>query len=309
MQFEKAIAIPDQDKTTRPGIYASDAASILGFAPESWQSAMDIYLRNVTGKAAHEPDQELMDYGRTIEPFVLRSLSRRLGKQVLHNSVTYVSKEHPWLGATPDGFVPDDQAGVEAKAITFTRGEWGEPESGQIPLHYACQAAVGMIVTGLPRWYVPAAFGAKTELFIVERDEPLLAGILSKLDAFRQQHIVTKTPPPVFTSRDARILWPKDSGKSLVATEEIQHLLLQLDHARVAAGQATEIFEGLKTQVQVAMGEHSAIETPDGRQLVTWRKARDGEMVDSEKLRTEYPDIFDKVKKPRIGARRFLIKD
>lgn len=308
MQFEKAIAIPDAEKSTRKGIYASDAAAILGFAPVGWQSAMDVYLRNVTGKAATEPDEELMDYGRSIEPFVLRSLQRKLARRVVPNAVTYVSKEYPWLGCTPDGFVPDDQAGVEAKAITFSRGEWGEPESGQIPLHYACQVAVGLIVTGLPRWYVPAAFGAQTELYIIERDEPLLEAVRVQLDQFRQQYIVPQTPPPVFTTRDARILWPKDSGASMLVTPELDELIIKFDHARVAEGIAKVAKDGFAAQIQAAMGEHSAIENASGTQLVTWRKSRDGEAVDTEKLRTNFPEVYDQVKKPKPGSRRFLLK-
>jgi predicted phage-related endonuclease len=307
-KLEHAVAVPELDKRTRKGIFATDAAAILGVAPESWPTAVDVYLRNVAGKPSEELDPELADYGLTVQPFVLRSLERRIGRQVIPNAATYLSHELPWLGASPDGFVPDENAGVEGKAITFTRAEWGEPGTAQIPLHYAVQVAVGMMVTQLRKWYVPVAFGCQVELYLVEWDAPLFDQIRTQLDAFRREHILAEVPPTPRTLAEARVRWPRDTGKTIEATPHILERIMALREARELLKQAEAAKESVELEVKSFMGDYAAIEGDDGKQLITWKLSAPAEKIDSKRLRNEEPEIFERFKIVQPGSRRFLVK-
>jgi len=134
---------------------------------------------------------EAMDTGSFMEAAVLRLAERRLGLRARANHRTFV---HPIvrLCATPDAFVLGQPPGLIEIKVS------GRPEMWRsVPPHVEAQVRAQMACTGRHTAAVCVLVGVGLRTFLLERDPDQEGRLLTAVDAFWRNHILTGKRPVV----------------------------------------------------------------------------------------------------------------
>lgn len=169
--------------TARLGkITASVASAVLGINP--WHGPFWAY-QEIMGKHKHGKPNLLQQYGLDNEAKA-RSCYEVLTGNLVTETGLWVSDEHPWLAASPDGLVGAEGT-VEIKCLSEL------PEG--LPSYHEMQMRVQMICTGRD-WgdyfcWLPDRYCR----FTVCRDEMIELDLIARLQEFYYAHLATGTPP------------------------------------------------------------------------------------------------------------------
>lgn len=126
-------------------ITATSASSVLGL--NKWETALEVYIRLLTGKGKVVEESEAMALGRKYEPIARQMFSikhneyERVDPPV--NNWLITQRRKKWFGATPDGLLKQDDkfiGGLECK-YHLIRGKDDEEawKSGVLPQQYYIQ--------------------------------------------------------------------------------------------------------------------------------------------------------------------------
>lgn len=296
----------------KTGIGSSDAAAAVGLNP--YQSQLELWMTK-TGRAAGLPqvdpndDASPMFWGTLLEAFVAAHYTKKTGNRVRKINAVLQHPEHSWMLANLDREVmaASDVQILECKT-TGMNGQrlWrdGVPEYIQLQVQHQ------LAVTGKQAADVAVLVcGNDFRTYRIQRDNKLIASLI-ELERKFWQYVETDAPPPADGSESA--------AQALQALYEDNGTVLQLeDNAEMNAVFADllavrqsliegEIFEAkLKQRIQESMGNAAKAVFSSGE--VTWKKSRDGVVLDVEKLLLDQPDLLKRYPLTRAGSRRFLV--
>lgn len=239
-----------------------------------WRGPHDVWLEK-TGRAKPREENELMEWGRYVEPAIVslwRRRTGRTGRQVRftgRHQRTIQHPDHPLLSATPDGLV-DPDATLEVKSYGYRlEHHWGEPGTDAVPDYYLTQVTLAMACTGRKRAYVVAEHERQVDEYIVEYDHELAEALADRCEQFWHDHVVTDTPPPVDHSDRCRLFlqqyYPRPIGNKVMMsasseTDEIARHLFAAEQAEAAAQQDKQLAQNrLKDRIGDAYGVHTAL--------------------------------------------------
>lgn len=188
------------------GIGASEAAAVVGVSP--WMTPMELWRLKVGAAQAKDlSGSPAVSRGVRMEP-VLRDLYAAMHP---HYTVDYhaydilYQEDRPWLFATLDGEVTDDQGrrGVLEIKTSTPNGKLGWAKwDGQVPLPYWCQIQHQMLATGWDFVDLLASLenmdgDLSIRTYRFERTELTddLAWLLEREEDFYKNHVLTGTPP------------------------------------------------------------------------------------------------------------------
>lgn len=298
----------------RQGIGSSDAAAAIGLSP--YKSPLELWLEK-TGRDAGLPkvdpndESSPMYWGTLLEPIVAAHYTRRTGHRVRRINAVLQHPQVPWMLANIDREVvgvPDVQI-LECKTAGYHGArlwEDGVPEYVQLQVQHqlavtAKQAAdVAVLVCG-----------QELRIHRIERDEGLIAHLV-ELEGRFWRHVETDTAPPADGSASSALalaaLWPQDSGQVLDLRGDLQMAgsFSDLVAVRDLLAAATRQEESLRQHIQQRMGE-ATVALFDGGE-VKWKRTRDGEGIELDRLRREQPQIASQYGLQRSGSRRFTVK-
>lgn len=308
-------ASPDTDSTTdltvRKGrwlaqrktcITATDVAKILGVS--KFGGPIDVFLEK-TGQG-QEIDQNAgpLKWGRRAEPMILAAYHEDVAPLVIEPPFTLRHFEaEPLIAATLDarrvlstagaaGFVAQhDGRPVDAKNIRFETPEWGEHGTDHMPLYYATQLAVQMLVTGAQYADLAVLFsGNEDRVYTLERDDAMLQAIVARCTAFWKEHVETGRPPaPDGSASFAAYLkrtFAQHSDVMLQATQEQHERAVLLNVARETLEAAERSKTALENAFKEEIGTANAkgIDGPRGCWKVSWGLTKDSTGVDWEAI-------------------------
>jgi putative phage-type endonuclease len=174
---------------------ASDVPAVLGVSP--WKSESDVYYNKTAEFEQVEKESKAIQSGNLLEGAVLDFAEIHVGK--LRRNQFRVHPHIRWASATMDAICLDlEDTGVEAKT-TGNSDQWGDEGTDQIPIYYLAQVQWQMYVTGYTRIYVPVLmpdFALRFKLYVVDRDEELIASIVKRCSQFWEEHVLARVPPP-----------------------------------------------------------------------------------------------------------------
>jgi len=145
----------------------------------------------------------------------------------------------------------------------------------------------------------------------LERDEVLIANLIEMEKAFWHR-VQNNIPPPVDASassgRALRQLYPNDNHQTVDFSEspDENHLFSQLLSVRDELSALTEKEALLKHQLQERMGDNSIAVFADGK--IFWRQSKPSKGLDTKRLKTEQPDLYQTYLIDKPGTRRFLVQ-
>lgn len=290
-----------------PGqIGASEVSAVLGVSPH--KGPWDVYAAAREGmtldlpdeiapeldedpSAAEDPSDPLVR-GNLWEPFVRMLAGRFLGRDVLPPGAPFGAPEalvivrhpeHPWLGASPDGWTYNDDGilcPVELKTDAGRRG-WAWGRSGTIierwvdgseavtPPHYATQCYTQIECIGAPCGYLFVLQGSyRARWFRLDRDATTQRHLVNATAAWRARHIVNGEEPDRDHSdacaRHYRDRYAAKKGESRRANEQEAGWILDIAASK-AAEKAAKV---ARVHLLTSMGDtHSAltIDPRDGK--------------------------------------------
>ena len=308
---------------TRPfGIGGSDISAVLGLSP--YKSAVELWSELVSGEPEPERDQLHLRFGQFAESFVASEYERVSGLFTVPHTQTIYHRQHGFMYGHVDRFVldtPDTPAVVDGvvtadrileckTASAFTRGNWGEAGTDQVPPAYLLQCAWYMAVTGCSCVDLAALIGnSELRVFSIKRDEQLESLVVLHAQRFWMDHVLTQSPPEPTSSKDAAILFPKESAGMCVDASPL--IMSQVDQYRKLCERSERLSqecERIRAEILFYMAGAEKL-THRGRVLATWKCAKSSQRLDSKSMAAAHPEIAKEFTSTVLGSRRFLLKD
>ena len=288
----------------KQGLGASDSAAVLGLS--KWGTPLSVYMDKLSD---HVDDtmSDRQDWGHRLEEPVAQWVRDTKGLQVTESPGLIRSEEYPWLLATPDRKVIEGDVVVplEIKSSdAFMRDAW----SDGIPLNYQIQLQQQILIMGAPHGYLAVLHGGNTpEFYRVPADAEFHEQLVRLTRTFWEDHILAQVPPEPITVEDAAALWPGKADVKIEGGEDLYDLWGMYGLLQAEAVDLNNRIDGIKLQLQIAMKD--AVElTHKGQTLFTWRPRKGKTTVDTDRLKQDHPDLYEKYLKTGNPTRTFLRK-
>ena len=106
-----------------------------------------------------------------------------------------------------------------------------------------------------------------------------------------------------------RLLFPQEEqGKALEATPDVVDALQQLLELQNTSKALKEKAEAVKTKIMQTMGQAERL-SYNGQVLATWKSPKPTQRIDTQAIKTRYPDIAKECAVITPATRRFIVKD
>jgi predicted phage-related endonuclease len=269
-----------------------------------------------TGKEVRQLDSLPLRFGSFAEEFVASEYARATGFELLHDESIYIHPTHPMMSAHVDRFVLGNGLNnpatrlLECKtANPFTRGEWGEPGTDQVPMSYLCQCIWYMAITGVEQCDLAVLFGnSDFRIYEIARDLELEALVIEKALHFWNEYVLKDTPAPAQTEGDYQALFKKsDPSKTIEANPKTVELIQQLQSLSKQSGDVDERIVQIKQHIMNEMKEAEVL-SQQGKVIATWKAPKPSYRLDSKRLEQEAKEVFERFKMPVQNSRRLVIK-
>jgi len=290
----------------KKGIGGSDSAAIVGL--DRYRSPFDVYADKL-GLKPEIPDNEAMRQGRDLEQYVAERFMEATGKKVRRRNAVLQHPEHHWMLANIDRWVVGENAGLECKTTSvLNRAKFSQ---GEFPPSYYVQCMHYMAVTGAERWYLAVLVLNKAfHVFTIERDDAEIQALIEAEKDFWENHVMKQIPPAPdgseATSEIIKQLFPEArevTETALFGYEGKIQQYLELD-TKVKELECER--DKLKQEIQLVMAD-AEIGRAQGY-IVEW-KNQVRQTLDTQRLKKEQTEIYEKYLKPAQTVRMFKIKE
>jgi len=293
-------------KERQCGIGGSDVGAILGV--NKYKTPFDVYLEKTEPITEVKEQSESAYFGDIFEDIVAKEFEKRTGKKVRRDRRHFKHKDYPFMVANIDRRIIGENAILECKtANQYLLKEW---EDDEIPASYLLQVQHYLAATGADKGYIAVLVGGQKFIWKeVPRDEELIEIIIEEEKNFWKM-VQDKTPPALDGSSAAENYLKekykqaeKDKAVELgfEYKDKIKNYLEKKEQLKVFE---TEVKE-LENQIKFEIGSAEYACAP-GYSL-SWKNVSSTK-VDSKKLKSEFPEIYEKVIK-ESKSRRFSIKE
>lgn len=238
----------------RQGIGGSDVAAICSMS--RYKSPMAVYLDKL-GEIPPIEDNPKMKAGRMLEPLIADWFAEETGMKVWRRNAIFQHREHPFMLANIDRWLPGQNAGLECKNTSeYCRDDWS---GTQAPTEYILQCNHYMAVTGADRWYIAVLIGGwDFQWRVIERDDELIKNLITIEKDFWENRVLAKNPPE-YSHQDTDYLkemYPESNPSLIVElTEDMYPVMQSLYEARRAIKAAEAVEETAKNRIKGFMGE------------------------------------------------------
>lgn len=293
-------------KERQCGIGGSDVGAILGV--NKYKTPFEVYLEKTEPVTEVREQSESAYWGDQFEEVVAKEFEKRTGKKVRRDRKHYKHKEYSFMVANIDRKVVGENAILECKtANQYLANEWQDDE---VPASYLLQVQHYLFVTGAEVGYIAVLIGGQKFVWKeVQRDEELIEVIIEAEKEFWKM-VQDKTPPALDGSSAAE-KYLKERYKEAEEDKSIElgfeykdKIKTYLDMKVQLKNFETQVKE-LENQIKFEIGNSEYAHAP-GYSL-SWKNVSSAK-VDMKKLKSEYPEIYDKVIK-ESKSRRFSIKE
>ncbi|MGV0870068.1 lambda-exonuclease family protein [Corynebacterium kalidii] len=197
--------LPGSDEH-RKLITGSKIAAILGLS--KFETPAELWHR-MRGDVPPQESTPAMRRGHNQEDSILSWYFTEMRPDLEQTSGerTFTRDDLPWAAANPDAVAIEnlDVVFIDAKSIARDGGEWGKPQTDQVPLYYVTQMMWAMHMThgpaglGVTRTYVVkhGPFVDQYDEYYVDYDPALADQIQQRVFAFHQSLADDEGCPPI----------------------------------------------------------------------------------------------------------------
>jgi putative phage-type endonuclease len=282
----------------RHGIFATDAATVLGINP--FASRFEKYAE-LQGTTMPKVATESMEMGTILQPIVGALWAKKHERKVRSNPWTYWLEDgigsHFDFDVVPEKGEPVTEI-VEVKTSDkFASGEWGEQGSTEVPKAYEAQCSHEMMCRGpqIVRCHLAVLIGGnRYRDYVIERDDEDIANLLTVERRFLANSRAGIAPEMDGSDAAAEYLHrlsPHDDASRWELPESVENLATAYLSALADAVSADEQKKIHGNLLRAAMGDH-ALAT--GKTVkVAYKSNRDTDWVDWKAVVMESPDYRD----------------
>lgn len=284
------------DRATYIG--GADISAIVGVNP--YRTPLDVYLQKIREAPPEKPDpkrEARLRRGKLWEPIVVDMLREDHGIEVVARNHRYVDDEFPWMAAEIDFEWRHPQTSVEIlngeiKSVhPLAAGKWGEAETEDVPMEHAAQSQWGLMLTGRELCQYGVVFGADDlTLYHVRRDDDVIEWLRDEAIRFWTEHVMPRIPPAPKTMGDCKLLWPRDTGRTLQATPELAAMFTTWQALCERRRVADEGIDAVEFEIAQRVQYHTAI-TFNDEQLFTYKQQSSTHIAAAE-LKAALPDVY-----------------
>ena len=196
----------------------------------------------------------------------------------------------------------------EYVAQRFTEATADKWADGKIPAHYMAQVNHYLAVSGFDCWYIAALiFGKELVIHKIIRDKSVLNNLIAEEEHFWKYNVMPEIPPaPTGSEGDTQQINQMYSDDDKSKTADLNAVRDLLDKRQSLSDQIEQLEQektAIEQQVKLEM-QDAAYGTAPGYK-VSWVSS-ESKRVDSQRLKKEQPDIFNRYSK-NVSSRRFTI--
>ncbi len=301
----------EEKELRRKYIGGSDVAKIMGISP--FGSKLDLWLEKKHG--VYTEAGEAAALGDMLEGPMIDWMIKEMGLDplgILTNERTFKdwrTAQHDALYFKVPGSAKKLHAdfGIEAKTSgllnPFFRSHeagWGETStdnpSDAVPDFVLVQALHQMEVADLDKVYIPALIAGSDggrKIYLVNRDEKLIAAMIEAETRFMEDHIKADVRPPMDDRPpNLELLKQIQSIEGKILTLEEDDMITEWLDAKDAAREATKESEGCRNKIigLLKAEEAEAIEFPGG--IFRYSEEGGSRRTDMKKLESDYPEAY-----------------
>jgi predicted phage-related endonuclease len=219
-----------------------------------------------------------------------------------------VHPKETWLKSHFDFISADGKTLVEAKNYNAAVRNKFDSEAGIIPPSDMAQLIHEAACHNVEKIVLAVLFGGQNfEVFQFTITEGQKEQLIKDMAVFWAA-VQTKTPLPAETTEQAKLIYAKDSGTSVVAPQPIEKAAEALKYVKEQIKMLEEKKDHLETALQSHMQFNSELVSFDGRVLATWKNTKSSKRFDANLFKSAMPDIYEKFVVETPGSRRFLLK-
>jgi predicted phage-related endonuclease len=186
--------------------------------------------------------------------------------------------------ATLDALAPDGVP-VELKSAAFI--DLAEPP----PIHWQVQVQHQCLVMGASRGYLCALdlLAWEHRVWRLDRDEEFISTKLIPAGREFWACVTERREPPIPDAAAAIDAWRRlhgtDDGREIQASDAVLAAVQEWEQAKAEEKRAKEHSDGIKAQLEIAMGDASCAHLPDGSRLTYRTQERAGYVVQPASFR------------------------
>lgn len=251
---------------------------------------------------------EAVQMGHVMQPVIGKLAQEKLGMELKDADYALTHPEHEWLRSHFDFISADGKTLVEAKNYNINSRNKYDPETNRVtPADYA-QCLHESIVHRVDTVILAVLFGGQ-EFQTFE----LTFSVDQKLDFIKQMaeywgHVKANTLPEPKTLDEIKLVYPKDNGQSIIATQAMEVAIQQLKQIKEQIKNYERSADDLETAIRGSMQNYSEIITISGETLVTWKSSKPSRRFSSDLFKQSQPDLYEQFVVEQAGSRRFLVK-
>lgn len=303
----------------------SDIGAILGFS--KYRTPLQVWMEK-TGKLMPNVNNLATRFGHFNEAFVASEYAQTTGHILHEYPDTITHPEYPYFCAHIDRLIFDRDQDIDrienssaallqsAKGILecktanpFTKAEWGEPGTDQVPLPYLCQCLWYLLITQLPKAELAVLFGnSDFTIYSIYRDIELEALIVQKAEYFWSEYVLKDLPPPTQTEDDCLALFKNTAPKlTKEANDEVVQDIQKLIELNTQIKESELQVSTLRQLVMNYLQEADTL-TFENQILATWKTANPAKRFDTKGFSATHPDLYEQFLVTGESTRRFVLK-
>jgi putative phage-type endonuclease len=312
----------EQLEDRRSYLGASEAADAIGLG--KYRTPYQLW-KIKTGQSEPEKPDKLMEaayWGNMLEDTVAREFSRRTGMKVQQRKAPVHHADYAFALAHLDriivGLPGNDKHLLQCKTSNqYLASQWGPSGSDQVPDEYIIQEQHELACADYQIAHLAVLIGGQQfRQYVIPRDDTLLEGIMEREAEF-WQHVVDRIAPEPTTLDDLLDLYPSDTGGTLLADPALTDSWRQLVMAKESLKTLGEEAKIHEMALKCALQDHGTLVAPDGAPLITWKQAKDSQIIDWEAIARKFLDrmpgsdadeAISAETRTKTGSRRFLVK-
>jgi predicted phage-related endonuclease len=117
--------------------------------------------------------------------------------------------------------------------------------------------------------------------------------LLDSAHEFWSKNVLGNIPPEAKNERDLRLIHPEESLKSVVITQNIKEKLDKAKALQAMSDLYREQAKDIKLSAKIDLGDADEIVDENGSVLYTYSYVKPRKTVDNNKLKTEFPEIYE----------------
>ena len=275
----------------RHGIFATDAATVLGINP--FASRFEKYAE-LQSTSMPKVATESMEMGTILQPIVGALWAKKHDRKVRSNPWTYWLEDgigsHFDFDVVPEKGQPVTEILEVKTSDKFASRDWGEQGSSEVPPAYEAQCFHEMMCRGpqIVRCHLAVLIGGnRYRDYVIERDDEAIANLLTverRFLADSRAGIAPEMDGSEAASEYLRRLSPRDNGEKWDLPESVEALATAYLAASASLKSADEQKASAGNLLRLAMGAHAFAV---GKMVkVSYHNSKDREEIDWRKVAT-----------------------